>query len=367
MPLQRRQKPAQNQELAAANPVDESLRPLSVWYIVLAVVAVILVAAPLTWWLFTIAGPDPGRQIDAIRTGLTTAAGTGGVFALLLAFHRQRSTEKIAENARLASKRDHDQRERQAEVSERDALTRRIADQYTSAAEQLGSEKAPVRLAAIYALERIGVGNESERQTVIDILCAYLRMPYIAPRERTGMLWSSDLSEDIENRRTEELQVRKTAQSIISNRLGVFSSPWGSISVDLSDATLVDFDLSVCDVQNLTLKRASLFGRSSFLGIRVAGVADFRGSHWSGDADFDGATFTGQARFEQARFMSRATFNRTEFLELATFNGSEVEDLEFNGYAVRQPDGALFHSWPGECIEEPINRDKVLIRLPYSV
>jgi hypothetical protein len=66
----------------------------------LAVVAVAVAGGGLTWWLLSIAAADPSPsasvQIDAIRTGLSAAVGTGGAFALLLAFRRQRSTEVSA-------------------------------------------------------------------------------------------------------------------------------------------------------------------------------------------------------------------------------------------------------------------------------
>src|SRR3954449_5038139 len=74
-----------------------SLRPISNWMLLLAVVAVAVAGGGLTWWLLSIAAADPTAsasvQIDAIRTGLSAAVGTGGAFALLLAFRRQRSTE----------------------------------------------------------------------------------------------------------------------------------------------------------------------------------------------------------------------------------------------------------------------------------
>jgi uncharacterized protein YjbI with pentapeptide repeats len=53
------------------------------------------------------------------------------------------------------------------------------------AIEQLGSDKAPVRLAGLYALEAMAQVNvEDDRQWVVDVFCAYLRMPYdVLPEE----------------------------------------------------------------------------------------------------------------------------------------------------------------------------------------
>ena len=45
------------------------------------------------------------------------------------------------------------------ELTDRDATERRITELYTKAVEQLGSDKAPVRLGGLYALDRVSVLN----------------------------------------------------------------------------------------------------------------------------------------------------------------------------------------------------------------
>jgi len=67
---------------------------------------------------------------------------------------------------------------------ERDAIEWRITDLYGKAVDQLGSDKAPVQLGGLYALERLAQDNPSHRKTVVDVICAYLRMPY-APARRS--------------------------------------------------------------------------------------------------------------------------------------------------------------------------------------
>jgi hypothetical protein len=56
---------------------------------------------------------------------------------------------------------------------EHDAGERRITELYTKAADQLGSDRAPVRLAGLYALARLGETAESQRQTIVNVVCAY--------------------------------------------------------------------------------------------------------------------------------------------------------------------------------------------------
>ncbi|WP_031171361.1 hypothetical protein [Streptosporangium roseum] len=52
---------------------------------------------------------------------------------------------------------------------------------YTKAAEQLGHAGAAVRLAGLYALERLAQDNPGHRQTIVNVICAYLRMLYTPP------------------------------------------------------------------------------------------------------------------------------------------------------------------------------------------
>lgn len=56
--------------------------------------------------------------------------------------------------------------------------SQQVTESYAKAVEQLGHAEAPVRLGAMYSLERLAQGNSPRRQTIVDVLCAYLRMPY---------------------------------------------------------------------------------------------------------------------------------------------------------------------------------------------
>src|SRR6516164_8137445 len=57
--------------------------------------------------------------------------------------------------------------------------TRTLNERFATAAEQLGSDKPPaVRLAGVYAMAGLADDWEENRQTCVDVLCAYLRMPY---------------------------------------------------------------------------------------------------------------------------------------------------------------------------------------------
>jgi hypothetical protein len=113
-------------------------------------------------------GAKPGTdranaRLDAVRTGLAVGAGVGAAAGLALAFRRQHHQEVATD------------------LTDRDATERRITELYIKAVEQLGSDKAPVRLGGLYALERLAQDNPAHRQTIVNVICAYLRMPFSAP------------------------------------------------------------------------------------------------------------------------------------------------------------------------------------------
>jgi hypothetical protein len=54
-----------------------------------------------------------------------------------------------------------------AKATERDAREQRITELYTRAVDQLGNEKAPVRLGDLHALERLAQNTPEQRQTIV--------------------------------------------------------------------------------------------------------------------------------------------------------------------------------------------------------
>ena len=145
-------------------PDPPTPRPLSNWTIAAGALVVLAVAVVVSFVLLRRYGGQGAQiQLDAIRTAGTLVVGTGGAVALLLTARRQRYTELALVH------------------TDRDATERRITELYTKAADQLGSDKAPVRLAGLHALERLAQNTPEQRQTIVDVICAYLRMPYTPP------------------------------------------------------------------------------------------------------------------------------------------------------------------------------------------
>ncbi|MEU0884598.1 pentapeptide repeat-containing protein [Lentzea sp. NPDC005914] len=259
----------------------------------IAVFTVVLVAA--LWWGGTagLSGKElVTARLDALRTGLSIGLGGGGLFALYLAWRRRHATEVGLVHA-----------ERVAVATEKDAADRRVTELYAKSSEQLGSDKAPVRLAGIYALERLAQEVPEQRQTIVNLLCAYLRMPYAPPDDET---------DDDHRERVQEREVRRTAQQVLAAHLRPKDEAafWGeAVEVNLGGATLIDADFSDCR-----------FGSASF---RMATFVDV--------AYFARAEFTGEARFVAAKFETLASFTAVQFEGPALFTGATFHSVGFRG------------------------------------
>jgi hypothetical protein len=201
-------------------------RVLSTRTIALSAAALVVIGVGVGVWLLIAYGDgtvESSNRLDAIKTAGTIVVGTGGAGALWLAARRQRTSEIALRQKDLDHEkvdRDYALRERMAAASEADALERRVTDLYTKAAEQLGSDKAPVRLAGMYALERLAQATPDQRQTVVNVLCAYLRMPFDAFAVDPVV--------------AEEHQVRLTAQAFRSRTPSAAPRPVGTTWISTS-------------------------------------------------------------------------------------------------------------------------------------
>jgi hypothetical protein len=207
-----------------------------------------------------------------------------------------------------------------------------VTDRYTRAVEQLGHEKAPVRLGALYSLEHLAQDNPQYRQTVVDVVCAYLRMPYTPPAQpepgaepeqelapRVIDLGRAPHSASGGDPAREELQVRQTAQRLLADHLRCPRGPsgqeaqllppapqdpfWPGISLDLTGATLVDFGFALVSVTQARFVGATFQGSAAFVGATFQGGAAFDKATFQGDAGFDKATFQGNAGFDKAQVL----------------------------------------------------------------
>lgn len=226
---------------SSAPPSKPVVTPLSGRAVLAAAVGTVLVvAAAVTglWLGLATDGADPGRvtaRLEVLRIGLSLGLGGGGLFALYMAWRRQRSTEvallqKERDQADVA--RAYALQERVAAATEADAAARRITELFTKAVEHLGAGEAPVRLGGLYALERLAQDNPGQRQTIVNVVCASVDPPDARERE-----------------------VRLTAQRILAahlrpDRAATF---WPGLELDLTGAVLLDADFGGGQVHALRL------------------------------------------------------------------------------------------------------------------
>ncbi|MFF4551385.1 pentapeptide repeat-containing protein [Streptomyces sp. NPDC001435] len=302
-------------------------RGLRLWpvgtVLTLTFTAAILVAATVFytgWDLLSARGIKPEHRIDSttlfdlVKLSFGVVAGAGALVALVVAYRRQR----VDEDGALRE------------------ATRLHTERFTTAVTQLGDDSPAVRLGGVHALA--GLADDAPtrplRQTCIDVLCAYLRLPYTA---------EADLPAGDAEARHAYLalrQVRHTVIRLIRDHLCLAPEnphSWQGHDFDLTDVTFDGGDLSgaqfsgsMVDFSNAQFSGSTVhFDGARFSGGRVV----FDGARFSGDTvDFSSAQFSGgRVDFRSARFSAgRVVFHGAEF------SGSTVlfHDAEFSGSTV---------------------------------
>ncbi|NDU72081.1 pentapeptide repeat-containing protein [Actinomadura sp. DSM 109109] len=214
--------------------------------------------------------------LDVIKLAFAAIAGVGGVIALVVAYRRQRVTEA---SARL----EHAKEDRET--------TRLFNERFAAACGHLGDESPAVRLAGVHALAGLADDWPAGRQTCIDVLCAYLRMPYEEDPP-------ADATVEHSIRLRSMGEVRRTIWAIIGSHLRTGVSPsWAGHNFDFT-GTVIDCDVPFFDIEipsgimtfngarilcgNVWLHNARLSGGEVILAnIELLG----------GELSFQGATF----------------------------------------------------------------------------
>ena len=178
-PLRRRHPAAAQEPVQRSDGGEARLWHLGTTLAVSFTVAVVGLAglAWLAWVLLGMAGyrhhgaPALKDTVGVLQLVFATVAGAGALVALIVAYRRQ----KIAEADSV-----HDR-------------TRVFNERFTAIAAQLGDAQPAVRLAGVHAMAGLADDWKQNRQTCVDVLCAYLRLPYdpdpgddADPAERTA-------------------------------------------------------------------------------------------------------------------------------------------------------------------------------------
>jgi uncharacterized membrane-anchored protein YhcB (DUF1043 family) len=172
--------------------------------------------------------------------------------------------------------------------------TRTLNERFATAADQLGDDRPTVRLAGAYAMAGLADDWEENRQTCVDVLCAYLRMPY-APDPGENAPEPQRLAFQAIR------QVRHTVIRVITAHLRKGAAvSWQGLVFDFNG---VIFDGG--DFREAEFSRGSVavFDNAEFSG----GTVRFNRATFSGGlVFFGGARFAGAARPTSATLSSLA-------------------------------------------------------------
>ncbi|MEV5721267.1 pentapeptide repeat-containing protein [Amycolatopsis mediterranei] len=278
-------------------------------------------------WLLT----DPATsRSDALKTGGLAGGAIVALYALWLNDRRRRVEERRQEIER----RRH---ELEAQRAEQDR--ERVADErFAKAVELLGHAADQVRVGALHALAGLARSRPAYTQTVLDVLCSYLRRPFKHPRYDEDLDRRDRETVPGEPEQEQELTVRLTAQRLVKELLPPATDAEApAYDLDLTGAVLEYLDLTDRKIGNLLLRYASLHSSTHFSRCLVAGKAYFTGmgtgtGRTVGYFRCRDAVFASVAWFSGTRFSESADFRNVKFAGPTTFKDARFGgDVEFTG------------------------------------
>jgi hypothetical protein len=235
---------------------------------------------------------------------------------------------------------------RRQKVAEADSVrdwTRAFNERFTAISAQLGDAQPAVRLAGVHAMAGLADDWKQNRQTCVDVLCAYLRLPY-----------DPDPGDDAPPAELSAYRASREVRHTIIRLIGAHLRPraavsWQGLNFDFTGVVFDGGDFTAARFSGgIVLFKDAMFsgGQVSFdwamfsVGQVVFDGAEFSGGQVSfdratfsgGQVGFDGAEFSGgEVVFDRATFSDgRVVFHRATFsdgrvsFDLAEFSGGEV-------------------------------------------
>ena len=322
----------------------------------------------------------------ALRQAILLA--TGGLIALIALGETRRKNDndrEAAENLRAHQENMLIQQKEQFEANSFKERKAERRERYTKAVEQLGDEKAPIRMGGVYTL--VGLVDEwleekslsdderfKEGQVIINNLCAYIRSPFTLASHYDELSQANPASEGIYKDKEQEFYADKaTLDSEADVRLGIIKEihdriqgpdkntpgAWSDFEYDFSGSTFfypidltnsyyakpINFSGSTyksgADFRGSTYKGGANFIRSTykswayFADSTYQALADFSGSTYQAWADFNGSTYQGRAYFTDSTYKSGASFSRStypgNFIRSTYEDGANFRDSTYKG------------------------------------
>jgi uncharacterized protein YjbI with pentapeptide repeats len=277
--------------------------------------------------------PEVEAAIIAGSVGILTLVGT--VVTQILGRRATRRDTEMTLNRTLAEQRE------QLDKTLAEQRTRTLNERFATAAGQLGSDQpTAVRLAGVYAMAGLADDWEENRQTCVDILCAYLRIPH---QPHPGA--ENTAPELIAYRASRE--VRQTVIRIIAAHLQEGADrAWHGLNFDFTGVIFDggDFAGAVFSGGMVKFDHAEFRDYVVFAGAKFCGaVVRFADAMFAGEINFNYASFSdGLVVFTSARFTSgRVSFRESEFSGAVHFGGTEFsgskvcfEQAKFTGEVI---------------------------------
>ena len=320
----------------------------------------------------------------ALRQAILLA--TGGLIGLIALGETRRKNDndrEAAENLRVhqqdmlgqQKEQFEKQLEKQQDQFDANSFKERKAERrerYTKAVEQLGDEKAPIRIGGVYTL--VGLVDEwleeenlseSERlkegQVIINNLCAYIRSPFTLASHYDELSNPTPTPKGIYKDKKEKFYADKaTLDSETDVRLSIIKEihdciqgpdkntpgAWSDFEYDFSGSTFfypVDLTKSYykkpVNFSGSTYKEGAYFAGSTY-----EGGADFTGSTYEGGANFSGSTYQGGAYFTGSTYQGGAYFSHSTYQGGAYFTGSTYQDEADFSHSTYQGGAYFSHS-----------------------
>ena len=240
---------------------------------------------------------------------------TGGAIAVvgLIETFRKNNNEKL--------KNDQDK-----EKNDREHLRQVRADRrerYTKVVEQLGDEKAPIRMGGVYTL--VGLVDEwledesidkyedrlKEGQVIINNLCAYIRSPFTLATRYDELNEDNPTSDGGYKDNQQKFYTDKAELKAEADvRLGIIKEIHDRLQGPDANApgTWSDFEYD--------------FSGSTFFY-----PIDLTNSYYAKPINFSGSTYQGEANFTNSIYKSWANFSRSTYKSWANFTGSTYKDV----------------------------------------
>ena len=260
---------------------------------------------------------------------------TGGAIAvmgLIETFRRNNNEKRKNDQEKEKNDRDH---LRQVRAGRR--------ERYTKAVEQLGDEKAPIRMGGVYTL--VGLIDEwledesikkyedrlKEGQVIINNLCAYIRSPFTLASYYDKLSKPSPTPKGIYKGKKEKFYADKaTLESEADVRLSIIKEIHDRLqgSEENTPGTWSEFEYNFSGSRffySVDLTNSYYTKSVNFSGSIYSEKADFSGSIYSEKADFSGSTYKGEADFGGSTYQGGADFGGSTYKDKASFSESTYE------------------------------------------